>query len=55
MQTLIVIHSEYFNNSYYNHVLLFNSNHNYFIIIYYISNKDAIDILEQNNYLDPSQ
>lgn len=29
--------------------------HNYFIIIYYLNNKDASDILEQNNYLDPSQ
>lgn len=54
MQTFLVIHGEYFYNNYFYYYLIIIF-HNYFLIPYYPSNKDDTSILEQQNYLDPSQ
>lgn len=55
MQIFLVIHGDCFNNNYFYNYYFIIIIHNYFIIRYYPNNKDAIGILEQNNYLDPSQ
>lgn len=43
----------FYNYDFYYYLIKISSN--YFKILYYLSNKDDVIILEQSNYLDPSQ